>query len=802
MAYPCGSHHSNYTVVVTVAYAASPASTNLCANKELLLQTRDPAIGTGSSILCLWRFKDGTKGPTLLGFSAGNRPTNHQILRFKNKNHYFKVYLNMTFTGIKMRRIFSILMVVSGVVATAQTYTGSGMPIPDHGAAINIPLNVSGLDSLQINSNYGIETVCININHTADRDLAIYIMSPDGTTVELTSGIGGTDDNYTNTCFDMSASTLITMGIPPYTGSFVPRHSLGALNNGSNGNGTWRLVLIDYISGDTGSVINWSLTFGYAPPPPVSVSVGACDDYHPAACVCPDAATSCWLKPDMFIASSMLADTLIWQHESFNRLQVTNSCANVGFGPMELIGTGLWYCGDSLVSGPGLCPDSSYRKQLVKQRIYIKQERLAYFDFKDTIVGMMQFHSALGHNHLHIDDWAINTIRLRGPEASPATWPIIGQGQKVSFCIYDHLACGTSFRNCVYDTAEYIYATLPNNGLGVGYATCGLSVQGISVGYSDVYDWMLEGQDIVLDSICNGNYYLVSEFDPSHRFVDNDRTNNITAVPVFLRHQVAACCHANFRIDTLSYAENRYQFIDLSTPIPDHWLWSFGNGTTDTNQFPVIDFNDSVTLHTTLQTFTNQGCSDSVSKEIFIHPDYSDTCMFNILSIPIGDWTTLIILVDSAKISHFTINFPRASYIDTLTPYQYKVMIVGCASSGQFCIDTVILVASDSFGCTKTSVSFYEVITEGIEMLAPITDFVLSPNPASAQTNLSFHVRQMTDIDIKLTDALGRVISNITNTETHIVGEYHYAIHLPEKGIYFLHCQLGEKEQTFKVISY
>jgi hypothetical protein len=314
---------------------------------------------------------------------------------------------------------------------------------------------------------------------------------------------------------------------------------------------------------------------------------------------------------------------------------------------------------------------------------------------------------------------------------------------------------------------------------------------------------MLEGQDIILDSICNGNYYLVSEFDPSHRFVDNDRTNNITAVPVFLRHQLAACCRTNFRIDTLSYASNRYRFVDLSTPIPDHWLWNFGSGRVDTNQFPIIDFNDSAILHTTLQTFTNGGCTNSLSKEIVIHTDYSDTCNFNIFSIPIDDWTTLVVLTDSAKIAHFTINFPRAGYIDTLTPYQYKVQIVGCDTGyGPFCIDTVILVATDSFGCTKTSVSFYQVIAEGIETLTPITDFVLSPNPATEQTNLSFHVRQMTDIDIKLTDALGRVISNITTTKKHIVGEYYYVIRLPEKGIYFLHCQLGEKEQTFKLISY
>jgi subtilisin-like proprotein convertase family protein len=701
-----------------------------------------------------------------------------------------------------MNRMKGLVLLTSALLVLSQTmaqsYTGGGMSIPDHGAAINIPLNISGLDSAQINANYGLERVCININHMADQDLAIYLMSPDGTSVELTSGIGGSGDNYSNTCFDMSASTLITLGTPPFTGSFVPRHSIGIVNNGSNGNGTWRLVVIDYIAGDTGSVIDWSLEFGYSPPPPMSISIGPCDDYHPAACVCPDAALSCWLKPDMFVASSMLADTLIWQHESFRRLQVTNSCANIGFGPMELIGTGLWFCGDSLVSGPGLCPDSTYRKQQVKQRVYIKRDGLAYFDYIDTIVGLMQFHSALGHNHLHIDDWAQNSIRLRGPETDPSQWPVVGTGQKVSFCLYDHLECGTSFRNCEYDTSLYLYADIHNNGLGAGYATCGASVQGISVGYSDVYDWMLEGQDIHFDTICNGDYYLVSEFDPTHRFVDNDRSNNVTVVPVHLRQQIANCCKTNFRIDTLSYAENRYRFVDVSMPIPNRWFWDFGNGSTDTTQFPTIDFNDSAVLHVQLQTWNNAGCNDSLSKTISTHVDFSDTCHFRIFTFPINDWQAEIVLIDSATISHFSIDFPTASRIDSISNYRFWVYDRTCA----FCADTATLHATDSFGCHKDIVFAYEVAWEGIEEMAAVNNIKLYPNPAVQQSELSFNIHRNSDVEITLMDCLGRNIQTVNKVKKHIVGEYHYRIDLPSKGVYFLRCRFDNTEQTFKLIGY
>jgi subtilisin-like proprotein convertase family protein len=104
--------------------------------------------------------------------------------------------------------------------------------------------------------------VCLDIVHTWDSDLTISVVSPLGTVVELSSNNGGSGDNYTCTTFDDEASTLITAGTPPFTGSFIPEGSLASFD-GENAIGTWIIRVYDGAGGDVG-VLNWAcLTFEY-----------------------------------------------------------------------------------------------------------------------------------------------------------------------------------------------------------------------------------------------------------------------------------------------------------------------------------------------------------------------------------------------------------------------------------------------------------------------------------------------------------------------------------------------------------
>jgi subtilisin-like proprotein convertase family protein len=116
---------------------------------------------------------------------------------------------------------------------------------------------VSGLAGLVSDVN-----VTININHPFTDALDVFLIGPNGVTVELTTDNGGSGDNYVNTTFDDEAAISITAGTAPFTGRFKPEGSLAALD-GISPNGTWTLRVIDDDGfGDVGQLVSWSLELG------------------------------------------------------------------------------------------------------------------------------------------------------------------------------------------------------------------------------------------------------------------------------------------------------------------------------------------------------------------------------------------------------------------------------------------------------------------------------------------------------------------------------------------------------------
>ena len=170
-----------------------------------------------------------------------------------------------------LQKLLILLFVLTATVK-AQTFTGTGGAIPDAGAQTCFPITVTGVGN--INGNYGLASVCLNITHTWDSDLEIILKAPDGTIVQLSVQNGGSGDNYTNTCFSASAVNPINAGAAPFTGSYLPQGYLGNVNNGQNANGIWQLCIQDITTNDFGSLQNWSLNFNNtpAPPPPVCTS--------------------------------------------------------------------------------------------------------------------------------------------------------------------------------------------------------------------------------------------------------------------------------------------------------------------------------------------------------------------------------------------------------------------------------------------------------------------------------------------------------------------------------------------------
>lgn len=104
--------------------------------------------------------------------------------------------------------------------------------------------------------------VTLNITHSFVADLDVFLVSPDGTSVELFTNVGGQFNNFSNLKLDDSgARSISTIGFSdyPYTGTWRPEGNLGDVI-GEDAAGAWILVIRDTTAGDTGVLTGWSLT--------------------------------------------------------------------------------------------------------------------------------------------------------------------------------------------------------------------------------------------------------------------------------------------------------------------------------------------------------------------------------------------------------------------------------------------------------------------------------------------------------------------------------------------------------------
>lgn len=124
---------------------------------------------------------------------------------------------------------------------------------------IDIPITVSGVPSATIGAGV-LQSVCIDITHVLPDDLDIFLVSPSGAVLELSTDNNGGGLNYTSTCFSPTATTPITAGVAPFTGTWLPEGNFNILN-GSSTNGTWFLRIGDDSPGFDGVVNSISLTF-------------------------------------------------------------------------------------------------------------------------------------------------------------------------------------------------------------------------------------------------------------------------------------------------------------------------------------------------------------------------------------------------------------------------------------------------------------------------------------------------------------------------------------------------------------
>lgn len=152
------------------------------------------------------------------------------------------------------------------------TYAGAPVAIPDQGAAIDVPLAVSGISGAVGDVNLKIDgarcsdtaaSTTVGIDHTYIADLAISLVSPDGTVVPVISNAGGAGNNFCQTALDDESAgpgiQTVAAAQAPFTGSFKPSAPLSSFD-GRTANGTWQLRAQDSGPADIGSVRAFSLS--------------------------------------------------------------------------------------------------------------------------------------------------------------------------------------------------------------------------------------------------------------------------------------------------------------------------------------------------------------------------------------------------------------------------------------------------------------------------------------------------------------------------------------------------------------
>ncbi|MBK6884145.1 MAG: T9SS type A sorting domain-containing protein [Flavobacteriales bacterium] len=319
-----------------------------------------------------------------------------------------------------------------------------------------------------------------------------------------------------------------------------------------------------------------------------------CTTTNATSCECPGGGSECDLLPDMTISWYALLNYLSGPNEANGRINITGSTPNIGHGPLEVRGVDLngyrrFACGtdtftvyDPNAQQQFACPNGGTAKQLTTQRVFHKNGS-TMTSYERVMPQGMTYHPT--HGHTHYDQWGIYSLRMQESGVSdPRDWPIINSGYKLGFCLMDYNTCsdGAVNNHCKDNNTQYNSGTtlhgsdFPNFGLGGGNYGCGMTRQGISSGYTDIYSEYLDGMWIDIPSgTCNGDYWIVYEVDPLDVVIEEDNSNNWTAVPITLTQQSNASSVANIHCDEQAFVCPGAQ-VRLKASAGTSYLWSNG----------------------------------------------------------------------------------------------------------------------------------------------------------------------------------------------------------------------------------
>lgn len=162
---------------------------------------------------------------------------------------------------------------------TFSSSSNAQLPIPNNTPnGLVTPIAVSLPAGRFINSI----SVLFNIQHAYTEDLIINLKAPNGAVINLVNlrGLDPLNNNFVNTVISSTASTRLTDGTSPFTGTFLPdavvptvapTGAIATTNNFNSlytqPNGQWFLGVADVLPVDDGVLTNWSITINYGSAP-------------------------------------------------------------------------------------------------------------------------------------------------------------------------------------------------------------------------------------------------------------------------------------------------------------------------------------------------------------------------------------------------------------------------------------------------------------------------------------------------------------------------------------------------------
>ncbi len=157
-------------------------------------------------------------------------------------------------------------------------------------------------------------------------------------------------------------------------------------------------------------------------------------------------------------------------------------------------------------------------KTIAYQRIYSHDSTGRWYLARERAAGEFAFHSA--HNHWHFEGFANYSLVTANASDSAISGTTKRNSQKTTFCIIDTTWLGTTLEHAGSQT----------------YRNCGQNdMTGLTVGWGDRYGWDLAGQEIDLNGVSDGFYWLVSTADFQGRLEETNETNNCGAVKIEIR---------------------------------------------------------------------------------------------------------------------------------------------------------------------------------------------------------------------------------------------------------------------------